>query len=456
MKPGTAVQYFFLCLFFSHSAFGQTYPDQYYVLRIDSLFQNVETNDGIALSTDAKSMMLQQDRADGYVILKPQFSSYPFNQGLPSWNGSAPDNGSSFKIQMRFPHGTGWSPWLTVGFWKANIWSSYGSTSYSGGSIDYDNVKLDSYVSAWQFKIIMTRTGVGQPSPTLHKLTFVVNDSRTTTSLDFAQILNDKPAAIFIPTTFIYQYGVDPGIGDSICSPTSVSMILRSYNIAVDPYHFALDTHDPYFDMFGIWPRVVQNASEYGLDGAVTRYRSWSQAREVLAHGGRISMSVGLPLYSGHLIMLAGFTGNGDPIVHDPAKSNGYSHIFNKSDLSQSWFDKGGVGYTFYPAEKDPASMEPSAKPDNFANEFQLYQNFPNPFNPATRIGFRVSGDGSSLVRLAIYDVLGREMAVPVNGRMAPGTYTVSFDASHLTSGVYFCRMTSGSFAATTRMVLAR
>jgi hypothetical protein len=455
MKPRTAVLYLFLCVLAFHSLHAQIFPDQDYTLRIDSLLQRIETNDGITLSADGKSLMLQPDRTDGYVVLKPQYAQYPFNQGLPSWNGLAAGNSSSFKIQMRFPYASGWSPWLTVGFWKANLWSSYGSTSYAGGIIDYDNVKLNSYVSAWQFKIIMTRTRVDQPSPSLHRLTFVVSDSRTTTSLDVTQILNDKPAAIFIPTTFIYQYGVDPDIGGSICSPTSVSMILRSYNIAVDPYHFALDTHDPYFDMFGIWPRVVQNASEYGLDGAVSRYRNWSQAREVLARGGRISMSVGLPLYSGHLIMLAGFTAGGDPIVHDPAKSNGYSYVFNKSDLSRSWFDKGGVAYTFYPVESGLASVEPPVT-DNFAHEFQLHQNYPNPFNPSTRIDFRIQGDGSPLVKLVVYDVLGREMAVLANGRMTAGTYTVSFDAPHLPSGVYLCRMTSGDFAATTRMVLAR
>ncbi len=217
--------------------------------------------------------------------------------------------------------------------------------------------------------------------------------------------------------------------------------------------------------MFGIWPRVVQNASEYGLDGAVTRYRSWSQAREVLANGGRISMSVGEPLYSGHLIMLAGFTAGGDPIVHDPAKANGYSYVFNKSDLTHSWFDKGGVGYTFYPVESGFASVEVLATMDNSANAFQLLQNYPNPFNPVTTIGFRVPGEktgsgvsglGSGLVRLSVYDLLGREVAVLVNERMDPGTHTVRFDASRLSSGVFFCRMTAGNFTATTRMLLAK
>jgi hypothetical protein len=253
-----------LCVALSLPVYAQNYPDQSYVLSTDSLIQNIDTNDGLTVSPDGKSLMLQPDRTDGSVILKAQFSSAPFNEGLPSWNGSAPDVNSAFKVQMRFPYGAGWSSWLTVGFWKSNIWTSYGSMSYAGGSIDYDNAKLNSYVSSWQFKIIMTRTAVSIASPTIRKVSFVVSDSRTTTSLDYTQIQNDKPAAILIPTDFIYQYGVDPNIGGDICSPTSVTMILRSYKIPADPLIFARATYDPHFSMYGIWPRVVQNAAEYG------------------------------------------------------------------------------------------------------------------------------------------------------------------------------------------------
>ena len=114
-----------------------------------------------------------------------------------------------------------------------------------------DNVKLNSYKNSWQFKIIMTRTTAEQPSPTIHNLSFFVSDSRTTSSVNITNIVNDNPAEIFIPTEFVYQYDVDPIIGGDICSPTSVSMILKSYNIDVDPYQFALDTRDPYLNMFG-------------------------------------------------------------------------------------------------------------------------------------------------------------------------------------------------------------
>ena len=439
MGPRTAFLCVVLCVFASCSATAQNYPDQHFVVRIDSLIENIETVDGLSISGDSSSMMLQPDRTHGTVVFKPQSAPSPFNQGLPSWNGSAPDANSSFKVEMRFPWGTGWSPWLTVGYWKGYIWSSYGTTSYAGGYVDIDYVKLNSYVSAWQFRVTMDRTGVGQSSPTLHKLSFFVSDSRTTTSQDFSQILNDRPEEIFVATDFIYQYGVDPDIGGSICSPASVSMILRSYGIPVDPLEFARDTQDPHFDIFGVWPRVVQNASEYGLDGAVTRYRSWSQAREVLANGGRISMSVGLPLYAGHLIMLAGFTAGGDPLVHDPARADGYAYEFEKSDLSHSWFDKGGIGYTFYPAGTDPVSVERSPAEGVAAGGFELHQNYPNPFNPSTTIRYTLPL--RSHVTLTIFNTLGEKVGEIHNGEADAGNHEARFDAGDLASGVYLYRL---------------
>ena len=261
---------------------AQNYPDQHYVLRTDSINANIEVNEGCKISDDGKYFMLQDDKINGYIILKPQISELPFNQGLPSWNGTAPEANSSFKILMRFPYNDGWSPWLMVGYWKNYIWFSNDPTNYDGGYVDIDYVKLYSYQSSWQFKVSFTRYSTDVKSSTIHKLSFFVSDSKTTSSVNITEIVNDNPPQIFIPTDFIYQYAVDPVIGGSICSPTSVSMILKSYDIEVNPYQFAVDTYDTYFEMFGIWPRVVQNASEYGLDGAVTRYRNGAKLMKYL------------------------------------------------------------------------------------------------------------------------------------------------------------------------------
>jgi cyclomaltodextrinase / maltogenic alpha-amylase / neopullulanase len=87
---------------------------------------------------------------------------------------------------------------------------------------------------------------------------------------------------------------------------------------------------------------------------------------------------------------------------------------------------------------------------------FELMQNYPNPFNPATKIGFGVSGSEYKDVRLAVYDLLGREVAVLVNEKKAPGNYEVQFNASKLASGVYFYRLTADGIVKSMKMLLLK
>jgi hypothetical protein len=85
---------------------------------------------------------------------------------------------------------------------------------------------------------------------------------------------------------------------------------------------------------------------------------------------------------------------------------------------------------------------------------FALQQNYPNPFNPKTVVGSQLPV--VSNVRIVIYDLLGREVAVVVNERRPAGFYEDSFDARGLASGVYVYRMTAGSFVQSRKMVLAK
>jgi hypothetical protein len=92
---------------------------------------------------------------------------------------------------------------------------------------------------------------------------------------------------------------------------------------------------------------------------------------------------------------------------------------------------------------------------------FALQQNYPNPFNPLTVIKYTTAGvggqgPGASKTMIVVYDVLGRQVATLVNEVKAPGSYEVRFDASGLASGLYVCRMTSGSFTQSRTMVLVR
>lgn len=86
--------------------------------------------------------------------------------------------------------------------------------------------------------------------------------------------------------------------------------------------------------------------------------------------------------------------------------------------------------------------------------EFALAQNFPNPFNPATTINFEIPKSG--FVKLAIYDLLGREMDVPLSQILSAGVYSVDWNAASYPSGVYFYRLESSGISITKKMVLAK
>jgi len=86
--------------------------------------------------------------------------------------------------------------------------------------------------------------------------------------------------------------------------------------------------------------------------------------------------------------------------------------------------------------------------------EFALYQNYPNPFNPSTSIQYAIGSKQN--VQLKVYDVLGNEVAILVNEFREAGSYDISFNASNLSSGIYFYKLQSGSFVQTRKMILIK
>jgi chitinase len=90
----------------------------------------------------------------------------------------------------------------------------------------------------------------------------------------------------------------------------------------------------------------------------------------------------------------------------------------------------------------------------NAPKSFELEQNYPNPFNPTTAISYRLSAVSS--VSLKVYDLLGREIAVLVQGTQQAGAYTVRFDASSLPSGVYVYRLSGDGMSLMRTMIVLR
>lgn len=87
-------------------------------------------------------------------------------------------------------------------------------------------------------------------------------------------------------------------------------------------------------------------------------------------------------------------------------------------------------------------------------SDYMLSQNFPNPFNPSTTIRYHLPEH--LLVTIKIFNILGLEVVTLVNEEKPAGRYDVEFDASNLSSGIYFYRLQAGNFVVTKKMIFLR
>jgi hypothetical protein len=151
--------------------------------------------------------------------------------------------------------------------------------------------------------------------------------------------------------------------------------------------------------------------------------------------------------------------------------SSNFSEIAKISASEKTYTDldvQAGVKYFYRTAAYNEASVSSFSsiipieeKGENLTDavyviptEYKLYQNYPNPFNPATIIQYQIPKDGP--VTLKIYNLLGREIKTLVNGYKKLGSYSVNFDASGLSSGVYIYILKSGEFSSMKKMMLIK
>ncbi len=111
-----------------------------------------------------------------------------------------------------------------------------------------------------------------------------------------------------------------------------------------------------------------------------------------------------------------------------------------------------GPSNVYFNAEQLVTGIEPVG--NNIPEKFSLSQNYPNPFNPVTNISFSITKSG--MVKLVVYDAMGRKVTELVNGQYGAGSYKVDFDAAALSSGVYFYRIETEGFTDVKKMMLIK
>ncbi len=122
-------------------------------------------------------------------------------------------------------------------------------------------------------------------------------------------------------------------------------------------------------------------------------------------------------------------------------------------------------GYLIRLAPENPTDIK--GHKNQISNEFKLFQNYPNPFNPSTTIKYTIPTPPKfsplargrtkvGFVTLKVYDILGKEVTSLVNEKKQPGNYEINFNASSLSSGMYFYELRSGNFREVKKMLLLR
>jgi hypothetical protein len=116
------------------------------------------------------------------------------------------------------------------------------------------------------------------------------------------------------------------------------------------------------------------------------------------------------------------------------------------ADTLMYWYGPGGMWWNHVVS----VEVENSEIPETYA----LTQNYPNPFNPATQINFSVPQ--ASMVKITVYDIVGREVEVLVREYLEAGNYKTDWNAASYSSGIYFYRMETNSFAQVKKMILMK
>lgn len=150
----------------------------------------------------------------------------------------------------------------------------------------------------------------------------------------------------------------------------------------------------------------------------------------------------------------------------DTMMISGFPFVTSSVNTSYSWYVSGKkfpiFGITYIAS--DLFNVKSASYVTNFttsisqnsqiADSYKLEQNYPNPFNPSTSINFSITKSG--MTSLKVYDMLGKEVATLMNGNLNAGSYTATFDASSLPSGVYFYKLQTEGFSEIKKMSLVK
>jgi hypothetical protein len=322
--------------------------------------------------------------------------SFDYNELVSSWNAQTP-NGTWIQVEVQPQIDDGhWAKWYILGRWSSSD-SDFHRTSV-GGQGDADGfVSIDTFFAkdhpavAYRLRLTLFKRDGSSASPTVSRLSAI--------SMNLANQKMNFPSS----TTITSQ--VDLGLpkysqeihhgdfpqydngGEAWCSPTSTSMVVSywsdvtgtNYDPTPGEYQWVTDTlganhpdpwvdftaravYDYHYNGAGNWPFNAAYAASRGLVGDVTALHNLRGAEPFIRDGIPLVASVawesnkldgGIKSTNGHLMVIGGFTANGNVIAYDPASDNDslVRHVYDREQFERAWIPaSGGIVYVIRPA----------------------------------------------------------------------------------------------------------
>lgn len=290
-----------------------------------------------------------------------------FDQAIVSWNATTPP-GSYMSVYIRCRIGGTWTKWYNLGLWnmdgKPMHKTSFGKQKDSFGDVDTETLKLNKSADAFRIRVQLESSD-GKTHPTLRFLAVNLNDA--TWQTEVAPTKEVWGTELDVP--YLCQLSVK---GGSVwCSPTSTAMVLSYWGKKLgrpDLKRGITETAKAVYDTdwggTGNWSFNVDYAGESpGIRAYVTRFTSVSQIEQWIAKGVPVITALNYSALNGnpdkqtgHLMVIRGFTKDGDPVFNDPwarlEKGEKLRKVFTRKRLEEAWLGpKGSWGtvYIIYP-----------------------------------------------------------------------------------------------------------
>jgi hypothetical protein len=244
-------------------------------------------------------------------------------------------------------------------------------------------------------------------------------------------------------TYYNWMSAVDVSYDGSMISVGTLNFLTSStYDGKVKLFNSGSST--PLWTATGLGDEV--SAVSFSKNGHILSACSWGDYYNPLKENLYIfktSHPNNVPIYS--------FSDSSGSFFWCSTSNDGQTVIGSGKKVHARQFGNGGIVYNVYVDTSEPTGV---LNNQTIADRFELSQNYPNPFNPSTVINYTVAKEG--FVKIAVFDILGREVALPVNKYRRSGRYSVVFNAENLSSGMYFYRIEANGFTATKKMMLIK